>query len=73
MARKTNKKTIHDFTSQIHSTRRKDTMFANMSNWNERKAKAENKVGCSHCRFFALGCSEFIGRWHQPCSEFEWW
>jgi hypothetical protein len=73
MARKTEKENKHDFTRQIHSTARANTRFANMPNHDEKKAKESGKVCCHDCRYFDYGCSEFIGRYHKPCTEFEWW
>ena len=73
MPRKTHKRNIHDFTRQIHSTVRSGTKLANIKNWNEVKAKFENKLSCKDCRFFWLdGCGEYIGKYHMPCDEFEW-
>lgn len=69
---KYNGKTIHDFTRQIHSTRRTDTQFAGMLNHNERLAKEKNGLTCKECRFFLFGCSEYVGRYHRTCPEFEW-
>lgn len=73
MPRKTKKENIHDFTKQIHSTKRTGTRFANMSNWNEKEAMKEKKVACHDCRFFRFGCDYYIGYWHKPCELFEWW
>ena len=70
MARKTLKRNIHDYTRQIHSTRRTGT--EPVENWNEKEAKEENKVSCRHCRYFYSSCSEFIGKYHKPCKDFEW-
>lgn len=73
MSRKTTKRNAHEFTSQIHSTVRTGTRFANMENHDERKAKGTDAMACHHCRFYRHGCDEFIGRWHKICSEFKWW
>lgn len=64
---------IHDFTNQIHSTRRSGTRFTNMENTNERLTKENKGLGCHDCRFFQFGCSEYIGKYHSPCKEFKWW
>lgn len=73
MARKTDKINIHEFTSQIHSTRRTGTRFSNMPNHNEKAAKECNSLCCHDCRHFDIGCSEYIGKYHKTCSEFKWW
>lgn len=73
MARKTSKTNIHEFTIQIHSTKRTGTRFANMDNHDERLAKDTNALACRDCRHFHNGCSDYIGKWHKTCSEFEWW
>ena len=73
MPRKTKKKNLHNFTFQIHSTNRKGTRFANMSNHNEREAKELNRVTCRDCRGFDIACYEYIGKYHKPCDMFEWW
>lgn len=73
MARKTTKTNKHDFTKQIHSTVRTNTRFANMNNHNEKSAKENKNVVCKDCRGFDNGCSEYIGKYHLPCSEFQWW
>jgi hypothetical protein len=44
MARKTKIDHIHDYTSQIHSTKRAENHMANMDNWDERKMRAEDKA-----------------------------
>lgn len=63
---------IHEFTNQIHSSRRSGTRFSNMNNHNERKAKIEDRGGCRYCRYFWHGCSQYIGKYHKACNEFEW-
>ena len=73
MARKTKKENRHEFTRQIHSTKRTNSRFANMTNWNEKEAKSINKVCCKDCRGYDNGCYLFIGRYHKPCEEFKWW
>lgn len=74
MARKTdNRKYIHEFTSQIHPSRRVGTIFAGMPNRDERAAKASNSLSCHDCLHFKGGCSEYLGKYHQPCRDFEWW
>jgi DNA topoisomerase IB len=73
MARKTKKENTHEFTKNIHSTKRTNTRFANMENHNEKQAKAEKKVCCHDCRFFNGGCDTYVGMYHKPCGEFEWW
>lgn len=72
MARKTDKNNIHDFTRQIHSSKRAGTRFANMINHNERLAKEKDIGTCRYCRNFFHGCSDYIGRYHKTCEEFEW-
>ncbi len=72
MARNTKKDNTHEFTKQINSTRRTGTVFANMENWDEKKAKFDNhKVKCSGCRFFNYDCSYYIGENHMPCDDFK--
>jgi hypothetical protein len=61
----------HDFTQQIRSIVRRGTSFANMPNHNEKLAKKEGRDGCTCCRYWD-DCSLYIGRYHKPCSEFEW-
>jgi len=39
---------------------------------NEKEAKSKNKLACSSCRHFLFGCSEYVGKYHKPCNEFEW-
>ena len=73
MARKTKKTNIHEFTVQIHSTKRAGTRFASMDNWSEKEAKNKKHVCCHDCRYFLMGCSEYIGKYHKPCELFEWW
>jgi hypothetical protein len=75
MARKIKceKYTKHEFTCQIHSTRRSGTDFANMKNWNEKQAKESKEVTCKDCRFFDLSCSKYLGKYHRPCDRFDWW
>lgn len=73
MARKTLKANSHDFTRQIHSSKRKNTRFADMPNHDEREARANKQVCCHDCRSYMMGCSEFIGKYHKVCGEFEWW
>jgi hypothetical protein len=73
MARRTNKTNIHEFTQQIHSSRRVGTEFAKMNNHNEKLAKQNKDVVCRDCKFFNLGCKEYIGEYHKTCNEFEWW
>ena len=67
------KLTSKEFTRNIHSSIRAGTKFANMSNHDERKAKAENKLCCHDCRFYNSGCNQYIGMYHKTCSEFRWW
>ena len=64
----------HEFTRQIHSTKRRGTPCANMENWNEKQAQADKKVSCKDCRRFwwSGNCYEYIGRWHKPCKDFQW-
>jgi hypothetical protein len=73
MARKTTKENIHEFTCQIHSTKRTGTRFAYIPNHNEKEAKELKKLACHDCRGFQNGCKEFVGKYHKPCTEFEWW
>lgn len=73
MARKTDKQNTHEFTRQIHSTVRTGTVFANMPNHNEREAKELRKVCCHDCRVFDGCCDQFIGKYHKPCEDFNWW
>lgn len=73
MARKTKKENWHEFTKQIHSTRRANGIFRNMSNWNEREAKSLNRVCCKDCRSYDMVCYIYIGKYHKPCERFEWW
>jgi len=74
MARKTNNiNCFHDFTKQIHSTRRKGTNYANMKNHNEKIAKEKNSLCCHDCRYFDSGCYEYIGKYHKICEDFQWW
>ena len=73
MARKTKLFNEHEFTKQIHSSKRADTIWANMPNHDEKKAKSENKLCCHDCRYYLLSCKGYIGRFHKPCDEFEWW
>lgn len=73
MARKTTQRNIHEFTKQIHSTRRVGTRFAKMENHDEKEAKETKSLACHDCRFFAHGCSDYVGKYHKPCDEFEWW
>lgn len=75
MARKTSKENTHDFTRQIHSTRRTQNIdYVPIANWDERKAMEQKRVACRDCRkFYGFnGCFKLIGRWHMPCEEFEW-
>lgn len=72
MARKTDRILIKDFTKNIHSTRRSNTGFSKLENWCEKEAKEQRRVCCKDCRHFNGGCSEYIGRYHKPCIEFEW-
>lgn len=44
-----------------------------LANWNEKQAKEEKKVCCHDCRYFMFGCSEYTGKYHMPCTDFEWW
>lgn len=65
-----------NFTKNIHSTVRSGTELANMDNWNEKEAKEKNRVCCHDCRYYNNGfsqCSVYIGAYHKPCAEFEWW
>jgi len=64
---------FHEFTRQIHSTKRAGTRFHAMENWNEKEAKEQNKLCCHDCRSFDIGCSEFVGKYHKRCEEFGWW
>jgi hypothetical protein len=73
MPRKTTKENKHEFTSQIHSTKRAGTRFAAMENHDEKEAKRQCKITCRDCRGFENGCSTFIGMYHKPCLEFAWW
>jgi hypothetical protein len=73
MARKTEKNNVHEFTKQIHSTKRAGKLEKPLKNWNEREAKKLNKCACHDCRYFMGGCSEYIGKWHRPCEDFHWW
>ena len=73
MSRKTAVNNTHDFTRQIHSTKRTGTNFAYMSNHNEKLAKELKTITCIDCRQFIGGCSHYIGKYHKPCSYFEWW
>ena len=73
MARKTLKENRHNFTKQIHSTKRTSTRFASMDNWDEKEAKSLNKVCCKDCRSYDLTCSIYIGKFHKPCRDFQWW
>lgn len=73
MARKTSAQNKHEFTRQIHSTVRRGTEFAGMKNWNEERAKCENKICCKDCRHYDIGCGAFIGAYHKPCEKFKWW
>ena len=76
MARKTDKENLHDFTRQIHSTKRtKNPDYTPLENWNEKTARDECKLACRDCRYFFSGlngCFKYIGKWHKPCDEFEW-
>jgi hypothetical protein len=73
MARKTGKGNIHEYTRQIHSTKRKGTEASGLGNWNEHRAKVEDRVCCHDCRYFNPGCRDYLGMYHKPCGEFEWW
>jgi len=73
MGRRTKKRNAKEFTRSIHSTVRSGTKFSGMKNWNEKEAKAKNKVSCKDCRYYSNGCDEFIGKWHSTCDEFQWW
>ena len=75
MARKTEENNVHEFTRQIHSTKRAGTEFANMKNWDEKQAKIEEKLCCHDCRWFIGGwssCADYIGKYHKTCKNFEW-
>jgi len=72
MARKTDKYNVHEFTRQIHSTRRTGTIYANMPNHNEKLAKQKHDMVCRECRYFYGQCSDYIGQWHELCKDFQW-
>lgn len=47
--------------------------FDALDNWDEGKAEKEKKVCCHDCRNYCFGCDDYVGRFHKPCEDFEWW
>lgn len=64
---------MSEFTTEIPVKKREGTPFEHMQNHDEQKAQADKTVSCHDCRFFLLGCDEYVGRWHKTCGEFQWW